>query len=107
MRLIRENKMGLVYFLDTICGKENVNKTTITCVNGNPSGKKITVNMSQQDVSQAWYNWVQAGQFIQSAFPQLNSAEREFLMTGITETEWNEIFKDDEDTDDVTGRDTN
>lgn len=31
---------------------------------------------------------------IQNTFPQLTDDQREFLMTGITPDEWNEIFKD-------------
>jgi endo-1,4-beta-mannosidase len=36
-------------------------------------------------------------QLVQVAFPNLSSSEREFLMTGITPTEWNEEFGDEED----------
>lgn len=32
------------------------------------------------------------GALIQDAFPNLTPSEREFLMTGITEDEWNDIF---------------
>ena len=34
----------------------------------------------------------EAGALIQDAFPNLTPSEREFLMTGITEDEWNDIF---------------
>ena len=33
------------------------------------------------------------GERIQDVMPNLTPDEREFLMTGITEDEWNEIFK--------------
>jgi hypothetical protein len=36
-------------------------------------------------------NW-QAGDLIQDALPYLSPAEREFLLTGITEEEWKERF---------------
>ena len=35
-------------------------------------------------------------QLVQVVFPNLSSSEREFLMTGITPTEWNEQFGDEE-----------
>lgn len=37
------------------------------------------------------------GALIQDAFFNLTPAEREFFMTGITEDEWNEMYKDLED----------
>jgi hypothetical protein len=39
----------------------------------------------------AWEN----GTLIQNAFPYLTPGEREFLMTGITASEWDEIFKEE------------
>lgn len=47
-------------------------------------------------------NWLMAkatrtNELIQDAFPQLNDAEREFLMTGITEEEWKTHMKEDEE----------
>ena len=32
------------------------------------------------------------GKLIQDAMPNLNAEQREFLMTGITPSEWNEAF---------------
>jgi len=37
------------------------------------------------------------GQYIQQAFPFLTSGQREFLITGLTETEWSELFTNSED----------
>ena len=34
----------------------------------------------------------EAGELIQNAFPNLTPAEREFIITGITEDEWKDIF---------------
>ena len=34
---------------------------------------------------------------IQDAFPHLNFEEREFILTGITPEEWDELFKYDEE----------
>jgi hypothetical protein len=43
------------------------------------------------------YEW-QRGAMIQNAMPNLTAAQREFLMTGVTEEEWKEMWgKEDED----------
>ena len=39
------------------------------------------------------YDWVN-GASIQDAMPQLSEEECEFLMTGMTQTEWDSIFSD-------------
>jgi hypothetical protein len=36
------------------------------------------------------------GTLIQRAFPHLTSAEREFILTGMTQEEWDEVFKDED-----------
>jgi hypothetical protein len=44
------------------------------------------------------YEWQQRGAMIQNAMPNLTAAQREFLMTGVTEEEWKEMWgKEDED----------
>mgnify|MGYP001503079335 CR=1 FL=1 len=45
---------------------------------------EIPVTVEQLE---AW----QAGAYIQDAMPELEPARREFLMTGITGEEWNEL----------------
>ena len=42
------------------------------------------------------YDWVN-GASIQDAMPQLTAEGREFLMTGITQVEWNDLFGEEED----------
>ena len=91
MILNRVNPMGLTFQL-LPQGRET---TTVVLIG--KSNKKITVNASIEDMSQWWYNWQMKGQNIQVAFASLNAEEREFLMTGITPSEWKEIFKDGED----------
>lgn len=55
---------------------------------------KRTVTM-RLDVSDeefvAWRN----GKIIQEAMPRLNSAEREFIKTGLTPGDWLDMFKED------------
>lgn len=46
----------------------------------------IDVTPTQID---AWY-W--QGELIQNAMPNLSAQEREFMMSGITPTEWDEMF---------------
>ena len=52
-------------------------------------------NTMRLDVSDeefvAWRN----GKLIQEAMPRLNSAEREFIKTGLTPGDWLDMFKDD------------
>jgi hypothetical protein len=36
-------------------------------------------------------------ELIQDFFPELTSDEREFLMTGVTPDEWNQMFPDEEE----------
>ena len=38
----------------------------------------------------------QGGELIQNVWPQLSPGDREFLMTGITDDEWDDLFKDEE-----------
>jgi hypothetical protein len=45
-----------------------------------------------------WNEWQTPDRrLIQDVFPQLNSEQREFLLTGITPEEWKEIFPPDEE----------
>ena len=57
-------------------------KSTLT---GNVSSMELDITIDQ--IAQ----W-QGGKLIQNVFPNLTPSEREFLMNGITETEWNEAF---------------
>jgi len=56
-------------------------------------GKSITVNATIDKLAQGWYDWLVRGWMIQNAFSFLNPDEREFLMTSMTPTEWDELFK--------------
>ena len=40
---------------------------------------------------QAWED----GELAQNAFPNLDASEREFVMTGITSEEWDEMFSEE------------
>jgi len=47
----------------------------------------MDLNLTQAELD-AWVD----GMLIQDAMPQLSAEEREFLMTGITPAEWDEVF---------------
>lgn len=68
------------------------NWTSIYC---EKNKKEITVNANIGQLNDSWAYWQHVGYKVQAAFQFLNSDEREFIMTGITADEWNEIFGDD------------
>lgn len=95
MHMTRQNIIGLSYY---ISGDDK--STTIELADPKTvphNAKSITVNASFDSINQSWYNWQNGGQLIQKAFSYLNADEREFLMTGITSSEWDELFPVEED----------
>lgn len=56
-------------------------------VTGNITTKDIDVSVQQLD---AWQN----GMLIQDAMPQVSAPDREFIKSGITNEEWNNLFKE-------------
>ena len=58
------------------------------------TGIERTVDLPiTEDQYERWRN----GELVQNAFPQLNADEREFLMTGCTPEEWDEMFGEEEE----------
>lgn len=57
--------------------------------------KVLTMKISLVVFLAGWYKWQIKDYLIQNAFPTLSPDEREFLITGITATEWNDIFGDE------------
>jgi len=53
------------------------------------TGTTITMNI---DVTQAQLDAWESGTLIQDAMPNISADEREFIMTGITPEEWEELF---------------
>ena len=53
------------------------------------SGK---INEMDLDITEEQYFSWKNGDLVQEAFPQLNSGEREFIVSGITPKEWEEVF---------------
>jgi hypothetical protein len=61
--------------------------TKKSMVTGNITTKDIDVSVQQLD---AWQN----GMLIQDAMPQVSAPDREFIKSGITNEEWNNLFKE-------------
>ena len=59
--------------------------TRTSTISGHTSSMDIDVTLEQMA------SWEQ-GELVQNAMPNLSADEREFIMTGITPTEWNEMF---------------
>ena len=59
--------------------------TRISPFSGNTISLEIAVTQAQLD---AW----ESGTLIQDAMPNLSADEREFIMTGITAQEWDDMF---------------
>lgn len=59
--------------------------TRTSTLSGHISSMNIDVTLEQVAL------WEQ-GELVQNAMPNLSADEREFIMTGITPTEWNEMF---------------
>jgi hypothetical protein len=72
-----------------------VSPTSISITRGSP----FTTTQSTMILPISLAQWVSAhrawqdGTLIQVAFPTLNADQREFIMTGLTPAQWNEIFE--------------
>jgi hypothetical protein len=53
----------------------------------------MRIKISPQDFRKG-YNLAQSGMYIQDAFPTLTPVEREFIKTGITPEEWENVFSE-------------
>jgi hypothetical protein len=52
----------------------------------------LDLNITEEQVS----DWM-GGTLVQDAFPQLTPSEREFIVTGILDSEWNDMFGEEID----------
>ena len=54
--------------------------------------------VTEERLAQCWrFNPNGEGKHIQQVFPELTAAEREFLMTGVTAEEWQDVFGEEDD----------
>jgi len=59
-------------------------------ISGKTTSRELDITQQQLD------EWSE-GAFIQDVFPYLSISDREFIMTGITEDEWDILIKEIED----------
>ena len=62
-------------------------------ISGKMNTRMLPITQEQVD------EWVEEGTMIQNAFPWLNDNEREFLLSGATEEEWDTLFEGDYECD--------
>ena len=55
---------------------------------------QMEIPLSQEEFSRREILW-QTGELIQNAFPMLDAGQREFIKTGITPEEWDNMFGED------------
>ena len=55
------------------------------------------VNTMEIDVTAAQIAAWEGGELAQNAFPHASPSEREFIMTGCTESDWTAMFGEEED----------
>ena len=65
------------------------------------NGRSLTVElgkffMTSKDFIQSVEKW-QSGMHVQDAFPKLDDDTREFMLTGLSPEEWDELFGDDDE----------
>ena len=51
--------------------------------------KTLEIDVTKEQLVDYYEN----GTLLQVAFPSLSPSDREFIKTGVTDAEWNEIFK--------------
>lgn len=59
------------------------------------TGRKASmeINVTPEQIAR----WKNSGTCIQEAFPHLTAGEREFLLSGSTPEEWDQLFKEEKD----------
>ena len=63
--------------------------TMISQLSGKPHTMTLDITEEQLD---RFENRRENGEYVQTIFPNLTKGEREFLLTGITPKEWDEMF---------------
>lgn len=60
-------------------------------------GNGIVVDLKIENFLALWFRWTMKREFIQDVFRMLTPNQREFLITGMTEEEWNVIFPSEQE----------
>tara|TARA_R110000751_G_scaffold162385_1_gene268878 strand:- start:219 stop:476 length:258 start_codon:yes stop_codon:yes gene_type:complete len=82
--------------LTKIIGVENLGDRLCVVTLKNMKGKEVTKNLpiSDTELLEGFRKYNQ-GQYIQDAFNTLDSSDREFLLTGLSDAEWADIGEDE------------
>jgi hypothetical protein len=67
--------------------------TRKSAFSGNTNTMDLNVTQDQLDL------YAQGKELIQNVFPNLNPDEREFIKTGVTKKEWDDMFGSEEEED--------
>jgi hypothetical protein len=59
--------------------------------------RTLDLPVTEEGLKRCWSQHPEGTEHIQNVFPDLTPGQREFLMTGMTEEEWDDMWKDDED----------
>lgn len=76
-------------------------KTRVGAVYSNGDSAEMDLNIPEVDFLVGFNRWKTGGRLVQDAFPTLSAEEREFLISGITPREWNQLFPPEDDDDDA------
>jgi hypothetical protein len=74
-------------------GGDHVFVKNVSLISGNTSWMSFPMNFAEFERR---YNEWTGGAMVQEAFSNLSADQREFLMTGITSTEWDDAFGEEE-----------
>ena len=85
---VRVNNIGLKYTIT----EESRYETLVTLGN-----RAMLMKIAIEIFLVCWYKWQVRGDFIQDAFSMLSDSQREFLLTGIDDEQWNLIFQEKEE----------
>jgi hypothetical protein len=72
--------------LATAVDEENTIITARSDYSGKEYSKMLPISLDQLN------QWMNTSTLIQDVFPHLSNSDREFLMTGISDEEWDEMF---------------
>jgi hypothetical protein len=75
-------------------GEKDVELEAISTFTGKRN--RMTLPLSLSEFTVAYDKWKNHGALIQDAFPTLSPSEREFLMTGSTQEEWDNYTREEE-----------
>lgn len=57
----------------------------------------MDLDVTEEGLARCWSQSPTGTEHIQDVFPNLTPGEREFLMTGVTEEEWDEMWGEDDE----------